>query len=479
MQAEVRQENFFLTGNFAPVKDELDVEDLPVTFGKIPEELNGWYLRNGPNPQFEPIGKYHWFDGDGMIHGVKLEGGKASYRNRWVLSAGLLEEREAGRALYPGLAGFDPSEGLDKIRAPKLVANTNVIAHSGKVLALVESGPPTEITLPDLKTIGPYDFCGKLISAMTAHPKEDFATGELFFFGYSALAPTLVYYVVSPDGDVKTREEIGLWNPVMIHDFQITKNYAIFLEAPAVFDISRFLRGEPILRFDGDLPARIGVMPRYGPSSAIQWFEVPTCYVFHFLNGFEKDGKVVIEACRMENLDLFALETGTSEDTTPKLFRWELDLASGTISGDYLDDRAADFPRIDPRLVGSRNRYGYFVATESADQNLLNFDVLRKYDLETGRVETHKFGPGRATGEAVFVPKPTADVSMASGEPSDAEDEGWLISFVYDAGRDTSELVILDAQNFEGEPVAVIEMPRRIPFGFHGNWIPAGSVPGA
>ena len=191
MKAE-RESDFnpFLNGNFAPWRMEGDGADLEVD-GEIPRDLAGTYYRNGPNPAYEPLGRYHWFDGDGMIHAIHLEDGRASYRNRWVRSRGLEEERAAGRAVYPGIFDMQPSE----MPIYKNTANTNIVWHAGKLLALMEAALPTQLRPDTLATLGEYDFGGRLASAMTAHPKMDPETGEMLFFGYSPFPPYLTYHV--------------------------------------------------------------------------------------------------------------------------------------------------------------------------------------------------------------------------------------------------------------------------------------------
>src|SRR3989441_767991 len=160
--------NPFLQGNFAPWRMEGIAEDLEVV-GAIPRDLNGTYYRNGPNPAFEPRGRYHWFDGDGMIHAVTLRDGRAAYRNRWVASAGLGEEQRAGQALYPSLLDLSLSEGP----AFKNTGNTNIVFHAGRLLALMEAALPTRLAPETLVTIGEHDFDGRLRGPMTAHPKLD------------------------------------------------------------------------------------------------------------------------------------------------------------------------------------------------------------------------------------------------------------------------------------------------------------------
>ncbi len=336
----------YLRGNYAPIDDELDVDDLPVT-GELPEGLDGLYLRNGPNPAFPPVGRYHLFDGDGMLHGVELHGGKASYRNRWVRSKGLGAERRAGRALYGGLSEFvapDP-ELVGDAGGFKNTANTNIVRHAGRYLALMEAGPPTEVTR-ELATVGEYDFGGALEGPMTAHPKWDAATGELLFFGYSAIPPYLRYHVADASGRLVRSVDIDLPRSVMMHDFVVTERWAVFFDLPAVFDLESMFAGGPIISWRPEFPARIGLLDRSGDGD-VQWFELDPFYVFHFLNGFDTDdGKVVVDGCRAPHLPV-AFGDEVLDPCLPTLHRWTIDPVAGTVAESQLDDRFGDFPRID------------------------------------------------------------------------------------------------------------------------------------
>ena len=250
----------YLAGLYAPVAVERDDPQLSVT-GRLPEGLAGMYLRNGPNPRFEPKGRYHIFDGDGMLHGLTLDGaGSATYRNRWVRTEGLAVEERAGRGIYGGMANGDFATPEETGGGPtmKNVANTNVLRHAGRIFCLWEAGLPTEVT-PTLDTLGEYDFGGKLTGPLTAHPKIDPVTGEMFAYGYSAIPPYLRYYVFSADGQLVRSVDIDLPAPVMIHDFAITERHAVFLDAPAIFDFASFVEGGPMLAWKPELGTRIGV----------------------------------------------------------------------------------------------------------------------------------------------------------------------------------------------------------------------------
>src|SRR5262245_5775054 len=289
--------NPFLQGNFAPWRLEGMADDLEV-IGTIPRELNGTFYRNGPNPAYEPAGRYHWFDGDGMIHAIKLRDGRASYRNRWVQSDGLKEERDAGKALYPGLLEISPSEQPRF----KVTANTNIVSHAGKLLALVEAALPTQLTADTLETIGLYDFAGKLSGPMTAHPKMDPETGEMLFFGYSPFPPFLEYHVADRSGALVRSEVIDVAWPSMSSDFAITKDYVVFIRCPLVFSFENLAKSGRLFSWEPERGTRIGVMPRSGGNADVRWFETDASYVFHPMNAYAEDGAIVLDVSRYNKL---------------------------------------------------------------------------------------------------------------------------------------------------------------------------------
>ena len=454
--------NRYLTGNFAPVTEEVTAFDLPVE-GQLPPELNGRLIRNGPNPiKVENEAGYHWFTGDGMLHGIELrEGRAASYRNRWVRTD------RAAEAL--GEAPI-PDQVDDVFIGGGSVANTHVVPHAGKVFALVETCLPTEVT-PDLETVGRYDFGGRLRSSMTAHPKIDPVTGDMVFFGYDVMGPPwLRYHVVDAAGQLVRSEDIAIAGPAMVHDFAITEHHVVFFDLPVVFDMALVGTRFPF-SWVPDYGARVGVMPRDGSGADVTWCEVDLCYVFHPLNAYEDGGlgaecgvgRVVVDVARHPTM--FAHDHNGPADGEPTLDRWTIDPTAGKVVEERLDDRPQEFPRIDDRLAGRRHRFGYgttFAVRPGADGQTLRMGGLLKHDLDAGTTTVWDPGPGRSAGEGVFV----------AASDTSAEDEGWVLSVVYDGERDASDLVVLDARDFGGAPVATVRLPQRVPFGFHGSWVP-------
>ncbi|CAN5509261.1 carotenoid oxygenase family protein [soil metagenome] len=424
---------FFRTGNYAPVDDELTEFDLEVD-GAIPADLDGWYLRNGPNPRQATA---HWFTGDGMIHGVRIEkGGAAWYRNRWV-------QTDSFKSDFP-LYGAD---GTRNLHASK--ANTHVVNHAGKTLALVESSLPYEVT-NDLETIGAYDFGGKLVDSMTAHPKICPTTGEMHFFGYGNIfTPHVTYHRVNADGELVINRPVDVPALTMMHDFALTAGHVIFMDLPIVFNLDVALKGggDMPYRWDDNYGARLGVLRRDDPFGEIRWFDIDPCYVFHVANSYDVGDSIVLQAVRYPEL----WRDNGGFEAQGVLWSWTLNLASGTVSERQLDDRSIEFPRIDDRLAGLPARYSVSVAGDS----------LIRYDLTNGAAQEHSFGKG-GPGEAVFVP--------STSGPAD-ESNGYYLGYVYDPARNGSDLVILDAADFAGDPLARIKLPHRVPYGFHGNWV--------
>lgn len=440
----------YLRGNFAPVTSEVTLQDLRVR-GTIPKELQGTLLRNGPNPAGVIDAGYHWFTGDAMLHAIELEGGRArSYRNRWVRTSRLEEKI--------GLPAAPKSPHEPFIQGSGAV---NVIEHGGRVLALGEAGLPFEMNRT-LDTLRQYDFAGELRSSMTAHPKVDPVTGELFFFGYDVGPVPLRYHVADKTGALVRTVELQTKQPVMMHDFAITETRAIFMDLPVVFDLDMVARGTKMpFRWEASYGARVGVMRRDGDGSDLRWITIPLCYVFHVYNAYDDGHRIVLDVVEHERTfeNAGMLEEHTS--SAPRCVRWLIDPDAGTLARTVLheggEEIGEEFPRIDPRLVGRKHRYGY--AVQTGWDSTLDFKGLLKHDFDQATVQIHDVGAGRSASEGVFVP-------VGKGE-----DEGYVLAPVYDSRTQTSEVLVIDAQRFTAPPVAVIELPVRIPFGFHGDFV--------
>lgn len=463
----------FLEGNFGPVQEEVTLENLQV-IGKLPADLDGMFVRNGPNPRFAPLGNYHWFDGDGMLHGLRIADGKASYRNRFVRTPSWQAEDRAGHALYGGLADPPTVGSQFRDRPPQNKANTALVWHDGRLLALWEAGPPTEMKVPGLETKGFHSYGGKLKHPFTAHPKVDPETGEMMLFGYTLYRkPYLQYSVVDRNGQLTSTTPIDLKLPVMMHDFAVTAKHTIFMDLPEVFDMARALKGQHPLVFMKERGSRFGILPRHGHGNEVRWFESPPCFVFHVLNAYDDGDDVVLLACRMPefpgavafgNTGGHPSEQGKAAPLEPVLYEWRFNLKTGAVKEGPMDDRTCEFPRVNDGRLGRKTRFGYAGCTDGGAV----FVGFLKYDLETGTAKKLGFGKGRSGGEGVFVPKPNAT----------SEDDGWLLTFVHDLAEYKSELFIADARSFDAEPVARIKLPVRVPYGFHGAWLDGKTLGG-
>jgi carotenoid cleavage dioxygenase len=344
-------------------------------------------------------------------------------------------------------------------------ANTHIIRHAGKILALEEAHQPW-IVDRDLKTIGAYDFDGKLKGPMTAHPRKCPETGELMFFGYTMMAPPyLTYHRVSADGELVQSEEIDLPNPVMMHDWNVTRNHIIFMDLPLIFDLNSAMNGDAPFGFKPEAGARLGVMPRNGGNADVRWFDVDPCFVFHPMNAHEEGDKIILHVCRQAKAMVGGMDDiYGGDDTVGKLFRWTINLANGEVKEEQLDDAAIDFPRVDDRTMGLPSRFGYAMGLDTSEPTLTFDRYLYKYNMTTGDRVRHDLGEGVRGSEPVF-----------AARSNDAkEDDGYVLSFAHDRNTNKSKFLIIDAQNFDSAPVAEVELPQRVPYGAHGSWLPVG-----
>jgi carotenoid cleavage dioxygenase-like enzyme len=431
--------SFWEQGNYAPVHDEITVFNLPVE-GAIPPELCGLYARNGANPRQGHAG--HWFFGDGMVHGVSISDGCAEwYRNRWVRT--------------PHYNGELQKPGARDIRSG--VANTNIVAHGGHIMALVETALPVLMSR-ELETVGIQDYDGKLDTGFTAHPKICPLTGEMHFFGYRYQPPYLTYHAVDASGTLMRSIQIPVSAPTMVHDFAITSGHIVMMDLPVLFDMPSAQRGTMPFAWSDTYGARLGILPRGAGIEALRWVEVDSCYVYHVANAFEEaDGTIVVDVAWYREHWRGGPSATSFESAVLK--RWRIPPGATKAQEQQLDDRSIEFPRVNEILSGSRHDIVYAVETNN-DLAAARYTSLRKYDLKSGRSTSHDFENGL----------PSEFVHVASGHGK-GEDEGWLIGFVYDRARDASDLVILDAQRIEAKPVARIGLPVRVPQGFHGNWM--------
>ena len=468
-------DNPFLRGYYAPLSAECDAPNLPVT-GELPRALFGTLYRNGPNPQFAPRGPYHWFAGDGMLHAFHLENGRVSYRNRWVRTPKWELEHAEGE----GLSG---AFGSPRFSDPRIVAlrsttaNTNVVWHAGRLLALEEAHAPFEVDAETLAPRGYQTFDGKLVGPMTAHPKVDPVTGEMVFFGYAAKGPfsaDMMLHVAGKDGRLVRSEHFTAPFASMVHDFVVTRTHIIFPIFPLTGSMERAMKGLPPYAWEPDLGTHIGIMPRGGSVADLRWFTGDPCYVFHPMNAFnDADGSVVCDMVKYDVAPLFPKPDGSptgAKSPDAKLVRWRFDLAgrSEGFSEEALDDRPAEFPRLDERFSMLPYRHGYLNSTPGlagarADDERWGLSHL---DHQTGRWASWQPDAGDACGEPVFVPRSAAA----------AEGDGWLLSVVWRGRENRSDLAVFDATDLAAGPIALAHLSHRVPAGFHGNWRAGGAL---
>lgn len=432
---------WWMQGVYAPVKQEVESHELTIR-GSLPPELTGWFMRNGSNPVNGD--SEHWFLGDGMIHSVRLENGRATtYRNRWVDTP---IYRAGGGLMSAGPPGGAVGQ-----------SNVSVVAHGGRFYSLGEIGWPYLVD-PQTLDAQPTDFDGALHTYFTAHPRPDPATGELHAFGYGLVAPYLTYHVISPTGELTYSSEIDLGRPVMMHDFAITESDAIFWDLPVIFDITAVSGGAlKAFKWRPDEGARIGVMPLGGPTTDIRWVEVDPCFVYHCSNAHREGDEVVVDVCRLPSA-----MTEYVDERPSRIERWRINTAGRelTLRSETLSEQRMDLPSIDRRFSGRSNKYGWFANTvDDGPGGAVQLPGISRLDIATGRTDSWLPGPWLAAGEGVFVPA------------GPGEGEGYIMAFVTDRRTMTSSLAVLDAMDMAAGPVAWIDLPQRVPVGFHGAWM--------
>lgn len=453
-RAPYQGENPFLEGPFAPVADERTDRNLQVE-GSLPPELDGLYARIGPNPlKVDNPGMYHWFTGDGMVHGVRLSGGQALwYRNRYIGSDTVRDHQQQPHAAGPR-------------RGPSGVVNTNVFGHAGSIWAATEAGVlPVELDA-ELNTRRYGYFNSEVSLPFTAHPHVDPATGSLHAICYDAPKfNELQYVAISATGQVEKTVSIPVRHGPMVHDCAITARHVIVLDLPITFSFPDLLKGHLFpYRWNPRHGARVGLLPRDGSADDLRWFAVDPCAVFHTANAYElDDGRVVLDLVvhpRQFEHSKIGPDLGAAQITFE---RWTMDPArpEAGVSRHVWSTMGQEFPRYDERLTGRPYRYAYTVGV--SDEPDASTPLIR-HDLHTGQVTVRDFGSRCLAGEFVFVPR----------QGGTAEDDGWLMGLVYDGIADRSRLEVLKADDLTGPPQAVVHLDARVPMGFHGNWIPLG-----
>lgn len=476
-----------LTGPFAPVADESVWTDLPLLKGAIPADLNGVYLRAGPNPRFEPLGRYHPFDGDGMVHAAEFRNGRLTVRNRWVRTEAFALEAAAGRATHYGIR--ETIIGRDD-KPLKDSANTDLVGHRGRALALwYMSGDAYELDPLTLRTLGRQPAIASARAGhgrISAHAKVDEITGELMYFDYGNEPPYMHYGVVGADGCLAHHVPVVLPGPRLPHDMAITEHYSILHDLPLFHDEEARKLGRHKVAFHPELPTRFGVIPRHGRSDELRWFSFTPCFLYHVVNAWEERDAaghewVTMVACRYMPatrpdgaIDAPRTARNVAELVmTARLWRWRMNLTTGEGEEQCLDaEHNMEFPSCNAALTGRRTRFGYLVDQHAT--NVLQWNGVRKVDLDTGAT----LSAWTDDAEHSWYTEPWFAAADAPHGKDLAEDHGYVIAFRFDARTRQQTLDVFDARDLSRGPVAQVALPRHVPAGFHGCWIAAARVAG-
>lgn len=455
--------NPYLQGLYAPVTEESTCVDLKVT-GEIPKDLCGSYLRNGPNPLNTPVGMHHWFDGDGMMHGVYLENGKAEYRNRYVRSADFIDDAN-GQCPVAGV--MEPATMKREPKVYKDTANTDVILHNGELMALwYISGNPVRLDPRTLDTLREENFGGALPRHVSAHSKTDPRTGEFLFFDYALYEPWMSCGVVNADNELTCFQTVELPGPRLPHDMAFTENYFVLHDLPVVFTEQALRQRQWSIEI-ANQPTRFGVVSR-NCKSEVRWFETDPCYIYHVINAWEEGDEIVMLGCKMvpnphvngaafgpyrAMVEVLALNAIPSE--------WRMNLKTGKCTTRDLDDAIGEFPSINLGISGQPNRYAYVQAIAKTDT--LKFEGFYRYDFQQGNKTSYFYEPGMCGSEVAFAPRIGAT----------EEDDGYVVGLCSHEGTGESEFRIWDARAIDKGPLARVHLPVRVPAGFHATWADA------
>ena len=460
----------YLNGAWTPLHEEVDAFDLEVIEGAIPTDIDGVYVRNTENPVHQALGRYHPFDGDGMVHIIDFKDGKADYRNRFVRTRGFEAEQEAGQSLWGGLMdgpGVSLRPGFGAHGSLKDSSSTDVVVHAGKIVSTFYQCGEAYWLDPETLEQGGVASWGPL-DGVSAHTKVDEATGELLFFNYSVHAPYMHYGVVDRTGKLTHYTPVPLPGPRLPHDMAFTKNYSILNDLPVFWDAELLKRDIHAVRAHPGLKSRFGVIPRYGKAEDVRWFEADPTYILHFLNAYEDGDEIVMDAYFQEDPCPRPLATAPDGfghlmsfldeySFKPKLHRWRFNLKTGETTEGHLDDRVLEFGMFNQRYAGKPYRYAYSTTTKPG---WFLFNSFVKHDLQTGESWSLPLAEGRFASEAPFVPRRGAK----------DEDDGYLVSFIIDENKGTSECILVDCKKFTDGPVVRIALQHKLSSGTHSTW---------
>jgi carotenoid cleavage dioxygenase len=463
-----------LTGVFAPLSEEQVLTDLPVE-GEIPKDLNGVYLRNGPNPRFEPKGMHHAFDGDGMLHQGEFRNGTFTYRNKWTRTEGWMKNDAAGEETHWGVM-VSVKDSEDKPMND--VSNTDVIGHAGKaVTSWYLAGVPYIVNPLTLETErAAPEYVSGPGKGMSAHFKVDEYTGEMLYFDYFTQAPHMSYGVISADGELVHHVPIELPGDRLMHDMGVTENYSILHDVPVYHDEEALKAGRHKIRFDSSLNTRFGVIPRMGASDSIKWFDFTPCFIYHVVNCWEEGDEIVMIACRY--MPARNEDGSIDEETTAKmigglemdarLWRYRMNVVTGEGSEECLNpDFNVEFPGYNSAETGRYTKWGYLV---DHDPKMLRWTGLRKFNTDTGEC----VGEWSDGHEDCFYSEPW----FAPADNATSEDHGYVVLFCWNNKTRVQQMQVFDARDISAGPVARVTMPNRLPPGFHACWMKPNQIDG-
>jgi len=460
----------YLSGHHEPVRFEATAPDLIVD-GDLPADLAGVFYRNGPEPLYPTReGDYHWFDGDGMVYAMHFQDGRVSLRNRWVRTEKFELEKAAGRRLF-GMFG-NPMTSDPAVQGKHYnTGNTNIILHGGKLLALMEGSQPVAMDPFELTTLGVHDYDGTIASTFSAHPKIDYATGELVNIGANINGWTgeaaLQYTITTAEGEVRHAVTIPIPHFALIHTFFLTENWVVIPVVPLDTDIQRGMRGGPMTAWNTGRPTKLAILPREGTADDVRWFEFDPRHMFHECNAWEENGQIIADVAAANGTALFPDQDGnwlTHADTKMSLRRWTIDIAGASMKEETLNDRDIQFPRPDDRMMARKTRHAYGnMNLYSVDGRVDGMDAVLHFDTASGKEDFYHFGPGSAAGELVVAPRVGAT----------HEADGYAMTLVHRANSPTSELAIFAATDIAAGPIATVRIPFRVPSGFHCNYYSA------
>ncbi|BFG18553.1 hypothetical protein CerSpe_048300 [Prunus speciosa] len=514
--------------NFAPVEEIGSLVEINCTEGEIPPDFSeGVYIRNGNNPLFGGLksavsifgqSSHTWVEGEGMLHALYFKKDRdgswiISYNNRYVETETFkLEKQKHNKPCFlPALEGDAAAvvaayilNGLRFGDVNKYLSNTSVFMHSGSVYSITENYLPQELDISTLETLSDWDVNGGWDRPFTSHPKKAPNSGELVIMGTDAKKPYYVLGVISADGKNLHKVDLKFKRSVLSHDIGVTQKYNVIIDHPLTMDLKRLAMGGQLMKYEKEGYARIGVMPRYGDAESVKWFEVQTNCTFHILNCFEEGNEVVVRGCRALSSFIpgpdgglnkyewyskgFNFEAPASKDLAAevgyllsRLYEWRLNMVTGQVKEMNITgtEFSMDFPFINEQVTGLKHKYGYTQVIDSiasSNSAMGKYGSLAKLYLEESnstpslvgkceeliKIEYHKFEGNNFCSGSVFVPR----------HEGTEEDDGWVISFVHNEETDVTQVHVIDARKFEGEAIAKLTLPQRVPYGFHATFVP-------